>query len=53
MGDAQCTITIIGTPCGTCTIGVSSTQDAFARSIEVNVTVASSQVNINSWQEVD
>ncbi len=53
VGEATCTMIVTGTPCGACTIGVESTQDTFTRSIEVDVTVTGSQVDITSWREVD
>jgi len=53
VGESTCTITVTGTPCGSCTIDVASTRDNFTRNIQVGVTVSGSSVDITSWEEED
>lgn len=53
VGDAQCTVTVTGTPCGTCTIDVSAVGDDFTRTIQATVSVSGSTVDILSWEEVE
>lgn len=51
VGDTSCTISVTGTPCGTCTIDVEATGDSFTRNIRAGVSVAGSTVNITNWEE--
>lgn len=51
VGESMCTITVTGTPCGSCTIDVASTRDTFTRNVQVQVTVSGSAVDITRWEE--
>lgn len=53
VGESSCTIAVTGTPCGSCTIDVTSTRDNFTRNVQVGVTVSGSSVDITSWEEED
>lgn len=53
VGDSTCTVTVTGTPCGSCTVDVGASGDNFTRSIRAGVTVAGSAVDITSWEEVE
>lgn len=53
VGDVACTMTVTGTPCGSCTIDVAATSVGFTRNIQAGVTVSGSSVDITSWEEVD
>lgn len=53
VGDVACTMTVTGTPCGSCTIDVAATSSGFTRNIQAGVTVSGSSVDITSWEEVD
>ena len=53
VGEAQCTITITGEPCGACTIDVEATAENYTRNIQVGVTVSGSSVDVTSWSEVE
>lgn len=53
VGDVDCTITVSGAPCGTCTISVEAEVAGFTRNIDADVTVTGSNVEIDSWEEVN
>lgn len=53
VGEAACTITVSGTPCGSCTIDVAAVGESYTRNIQVVVSVSGSTVDIISWQEVN
>lgn len=50
VGDAACTITVTGTPCGTCTVTAEATLAEFTRTLEAIVTV-SGTFDITSVEE--
>jgi Flp pilus assembly pilin Flp len=50
VGDATCTITVTGTPCGTCTITAEATQAEFTRTLEATVS-ASGTFDITNVEE--
>lgn len=52
VGDATCTITVTGAPCGDCTIDVEAVGNDFTRNIRANVTVVGSTVDVTAWKEV-
>jgi hypothetical protein len=52
VGAVACTITVTGTPCGACTIGVDATDQNFTRHLEVDVTVSGSDVDLIRWEEI-
>lgn len=51
--DVTCTIIVIGTPCGDCAITSEASAAGFTRSIQVEVSVSGSTVDITSWEEID
>jgi|SaaInlStandDraft_5_1057022.scaffolds.fasta_scaffold120958_2 hypothetical protein len=51
VGEAACTITVTGTPCGSCTIDVAAVGQTYTRNIQVGVTVTSGTIDITSWSE--
>jgi Flp pilus assembly pilin Flp len=51
VGNARCTITVTGTPCGTCTISAQATQAEFTRTVQVGVSISGGTLDITSWQE--
>lgn len=51
--NTTCTITVTGTPCGACTVDVSATENDFTRRVRAGVTIAGSDADITSWQEVE
>lgn len=53
VGDIACTITVTGTPCGTCTISSEASAVGYTRRIEAGVSVTGNAVDIQSWEEVD
>ncbi len=53
VGDADCTIVVTGTPCGSCTVDVEAVGYTFTRNIRASVSVAGSTVGITSWQELE
>ena len=53
VGDASCTIVVTGTPCGDCTIDVTSSEQGYTRSVQAGVSVAGSLVDLTSWQEIE
>jgi hypothetical protein len=53
VGEAACTITVSGTPCGSCTIDVAAVGESYTRNVQVGVNVSGSTVDIISWQEVN
>jgi hypothetical protein len=53
VGEADCTITVTGTPCGSCTVDVAAIGENYTRNIQVGVTVSGSSIDITSWSEVN
>ena len=53
VGEAACTITVTGTPCGSCTITVEAVGGDYTRNIQVGVTVTSGTIDITSWAEIN
>lgn len=53
VGEAACTITVTGTPCGTCTITAAATGEGYTRNIQVGVTVSGGSIDITSWEETN
>lgn len=51
--NATCTISVTGTPCGACTVNVSTTENDFTRRIRAGVTITGSNADITSWEEVE
>ena len=53
VGEAACTITVTGTPCGSCTIGVTAIGENYTRKIETAITLTGGSVDIISWEEIN
>jgi len=51
LGTSSCSITVTGTPCGTCTITTEATAEGYTRGVEVDVVVSGSSADIIQWQE--
>lgn len=49
----DCTITISGTPCGTCLINVVANENDFVRNMDVGVVVTGTEIDITSWNETE
>lgn len=49
----SCSITITGTPCGTCSITVVANENDFVRNMEVGVVVTGTEIDITSWNETE
>ncbi len=53
VGNAQCTTTVTGTPCGSCIIDVTSVENGFTRKLQVDVTLTGPSANITQWKEIN
>lgn len=53
VGDVSCTMTVVGTPCGTCTITAEASAAGFTRNIQADVDISGGSADITSWQEID
>jgi len=53
LGDVACTITVTGTPCGTCSIDAEASVAGFTRNIQAGVSVSGTTIDITSWEEID
>jgi len=53
VGDTQCTISVSGNPCGSCTVDVTTVGQNVTRRIRVGVTRSGNDINITSWEELD
>lgn len=53
VGGMQCTISVSGNPCGTCTVDVTTTGQNLTRRLQVGVTRTGNNINITSWEEID
>ena len=53
MGDTSCTMSVSGTPCGSCTIDVTANALNFTRRVRAEVTVTGSVVDVINWNEVE
>lgn len=53
VGEVACTISVTGTPCGTCTIDVEANSQNYTRRMQANVQVTGSVVNVINWNEVE
>jgi len=52
VGQSTCTISVTGTPCGTCTVTAEATANRYTRKIQAGVIVAGSAVDLTSWEEI-
>jgi len=53
VGGSQCSVSVTGAPCGSCTIQVESVKEQYTRKLEVDVTLTGSTVEITNWEEID
>ncbi|MEK7451891.1 MAG: hypothetical protein AAB664_00985 [Patescibacteria group bacterium] len=53
VGNSTCTIAIVGSPCGTCTVNVSSVTGPYTRRLQTTMTKSGSLMTLSTWQEVD
>jgi hypothetical protein len=53
VGNAVCTIVVQGTPCGSCTVNISSVTGPYTRRLQTTLVKSGSLVTLTSWQEVD
>lgn len=53
VGDAQCTISVTGGPCGTCTIRAEATADTYTRVVEADATFTGSTFDLTRFEEVE
>jgi len=53
MGDTACTMSVSGTPCGSCTIDVTASALNYTRRIQAEVMVTGSVVDVINWSEID
>lgn len=53
VGNSTCTIMVVGTPCGACTLNISSVTGPYTRRLQAAMTKSGSLVTLSSWKEVD
>ncbi|MBI4713857.1 hypothetical protein HY771_01595 [Candidatus Uhrbacteria bacterium] len=53
VGEVACTISVSGTPCGSCTVDVTASASNYTRRIQADVSVTGPAVNVVNWKEIE
>jgi hypothetical protein len=53
IGNTTCTMTVVGTPCGTCTVSISAQSGVSTKHLQTTLTKSGSLVTLTGWQEIE